>query len=675
MNINSTGLAAAVLAVAILIVPTDISAQSPPCEIQTRAGGVECTDEDGQTVWEFDHPALWGSLDAFRDDGEAVEPIGPVQIDGAAFYAAARDLFQIDPAEGTVRDRVRFPAPVAAIEVDDEDNLEVTVRDHLEGLDEHDAPREVSIQYTPGSPSPPQYNWSAPRSKDLFLSSRDADWRAAVADDPDEALELLRRARQVDPTNPFFSQEIGELLRQEGDQEAARRAFERAVEAPDAVWRDLLAVSSRLEEADAPDQADRAFQRGLELMREAGIDNERLTTMVSVATSLMLPTDDDSSIARAIQSADPEQVDRLVGRFARLAPYVESGHYNWETLANWMLDQGEEDLAAKWNQIADENRDYATGIFTRNVVHVDRALLALVSISIALAILAVLIGMRGGLARRRLHDRSDGEGHNLWIPRIRLRALVVPAGLFVAVVAIPFYLATHLSVVDRLSDAPLAVAQDGLASPASIEWLDSLTGGSAVDDLLNQAVTEQQALERGEPMPEKEPIAHDIARVLYEDARHQQIELLRQGRMPDLVAFVRTAGDQPDQLDQPPSTSLAVMVIPLLALGLLVLMGGVIGARAPQIARPVLLLVPGGSARLAPVGALALAAALTALGALAGLDSAVYEAAQPAFLEYFGLQDLGEHTPSHSRLWAWMTLGVVAVYQSAIVTWEVCSPD
>lgn len=660
----------AVVVIALLGSPAFADDQPGHCDIEVVDGGLNCIDDDGQLHWDIHHPALWGDQQDYRQGGEALTPIAPVDVAGDTYYAVRRDLLKIDARTGVVEQRVRFPAPITELDAHgDGAELNVTVRDHFEEFPDDDGIGEsVTIRHRPGDPSPPQYIWSAPRSKDLFLTDRDAHWLARAADNPDQALQLLEQARSADPTNPFLSLVLGELLADQGDDDAAQNAFEDAAEAP-AVWRDLLAVSSRLETAGASDEADLAFQRGLELMEDAGISRQRLHSLIPVVTSLMMPTGEDSPIHQGLLDGDPEQVDRLISRFARLAPLVESGSYNWEALANWMELQGEEGLADKWQQLADENRNYAYDVYTRSVVQVDRALLALIGLTITLVILALLIGMRGGMARRRLNQAEEGPTRPDWLPRVRIRDLLAPALMFVAACAIPFVINTHADVVDKLGNIPVAAGQDGLAAPQAMAWLENLSDSADLDQVLTTATREMEAVQRGEPVADKQPMIHHLIEALYKDARHTQLELLRQGRMPDFIATARAAQNDPSAFRSPRSVSLGFTLIPLGGLVLFALIGSFIGARATRFSRSVLMIVPGGGFRLPFLGAVALLALVAAVGAHIGLDSLIYRMTQPQFLEYFGLQSLEHLAPTPSRLWAWITLGAVVIFQGLFI-WQ-----
>lgn len=656
---------ALVLAVSSPAFAGDTDADKTPCEVRVIEGGVECVDTDGNTAWDVIHPSMFGQLSAYIEGGAAEKPVGPIEFDESLFYAWRADLFELDGDVGEIVDRVRFPAPIADVEPAG-DELQVVVEDTKFGAE---IGEKVAIPHTPGEPSPPQHTWSIEDGADFLQSEWDAVWRTEKADSPRKGVESLTQARSTDPTNPFLSLELGKLFEQLGEDENARRAFERAVEAPNPIWRDMLAVSSGLEEAGAPDQADAAFERGLELMRRAGISEERLVSLAPLVSTLMMPTGDESPIHRALMSADPEEVDRLLSRYAHLAPYIESGDFAWEAVADWMANRGEEGLAEKWQRLADENREYAHGLFARAVESLDRAILAMFSTGVALVVLVFLVGLRGGVRRRRIDDRSGEESSGGWLPSLRIRDLIAPVIFAVALVAFPFYVNTHVEVVGKLADAPLASMQDGLASPKLLEWLDGLSESPEVDRVISAGMRELTALETGDEIEKKEPIVHHLVGALYADARQNQIDLVRSGKMPDFRGMMQAApggGPPPD----PEPMNLGLVVVPLMGLVLVLLIGSFIGASAPKVAQPILLVVPGGTRRLAPVGAVALAGLIAAVGAFAGLDSLLFEMAKPAHLQYFGLQSLDELAPRPSRVWAAVTVGLVVVFQAAMFVWE-----
>lgn len=658
-------------------------AEDNSCDIRAVDGGVACVDADGERSWEVVHPAMWGELEAYLRGKAAEQPLEPVELAERAYYAWRADVFELDPELEQIVDRVRFPAPIVDLEAAD-DHLVVTVEDQLDELTDGQLPvtvdhgldpdetRTVDLIHRPGTPSPGQLSWSIEDGADMFQAEWDARWRVEKADAPAEAIDLLRLARSIDTTNPFLSVELGRLLGEQGDDEAARRAFERAVETPNPVWRDMLAASTSLEQAGAPDKSDAAFDRGLELMRRAGISEERIVALVPMMTTLMMETGDDSPIHRALMAENPQEVDRLLSRYAHLVPYIESGDIAFEAVANWMTDQGEDGLAQKWQQLADENREYAQKLFSETIGEIDRAILVSFSIGLGLLLIVFLVGLRGGVARRQLRDRDPEADGSSWLLRLRFRDLVVPSLLFVALAALPFYFNPHVEVVDKISGAPLSTGQDGLASPQTLEWLESLSESPALDEVISTGMRELTALQTGEELPAKEPIIHHLVEAMYADAHHNQLELLRQGRMPDVVATAAAAHSRSPASERS-SMSLALLLVPLLGLLVVLLVGSFIGAKAPGIARPILLVIPGGSRRLAPIGAVALVALIAALAAHAGLDSLLYEAGKPMHLEYFGLQSLDDYTPTPSRTWASATLAVVAIYQAAIITWDLRS--
>lgn len=643
--------------------------QGSDCQAVAVTGGVECRAQDGKVVWELHHPSLWSDKDTYLKQAEEPRPVGPVISEDHAYYAVGRDLLEVALAEGIISSRTRFPAPIAELEAVDAETIDVIVA-LADQFKSKEVPSTVRLPHTPGGQAPPQMAWSLADMAEQFLTAKDAQWLVASAQNNEEAMQLLEEARQVDATNPFLSQVLGNLLQDSGEAEAAIQAFSQSANSQDAVWQDLLQLSTLLDGSGSPEDAERAFQLGMQQLEQFGIDPERVSSMMPMVTTFLSSSEDFSPLLRAFEAGDVEEVSRLAMRMAEGFPNVEGAHWNWAALARWMEAEGADGLAREWQRIADENKAAAFGIFEESVVALDRAVLVAGSLALALVLLSLLIGMRSGVARRRLRDADPDGGHNLWIPRLRVRDLIMPCVFFVALIATTYYVNMHVHVVDEFANMPVSNLQDGLASPKTQDWLMEMAESPAVHELINTVLAEREALEEGRELPERQPVVHLLVDAAYEDARQAQWELLRSGQMPDLIAAVQMLDANPADMEAPGGMSLAMALIPLAALLLLLFLGSILGSRAPGFVRPILLVIPGGNRHLAPVGALLLVAFIAAVAALGGYDNIIQQIAHAEAHRQFGLEGLEDFAEAPVRTWAWITLAVVAVCQAAIATWD-----
>lgn len=639
------------------------------CEVDAVAGGVACSDDTGDRVWEIVHPSMWEVAEDFIEGKTAAgEPLEPIEMDDRFVYAWSADLLVLDANEKRLVDRVRFPAPVVALNRN-EKRLEVTVSFEPEERAEFPSSYEVTIPYAPETPAPAQTLWTTVGGTPFLQTQWDADRIARSADDPNKAIEALEQARRADPTNPFLSIELGRLFDEQGNPERANDAYDTAVDAKNPVWADLLAASSVLEEEGASQQADRAFTRGLALMERTGISPQRIVNMVTVAYILRMPPGEESPVHRAIAAGEPREADRLLDRLFRFAPNVEFGHLGWAAAARWMRSHDEPELAEKWSRRAHDNRQLASSPMEEAILSSDRGLLALSSAALALVLIAFLIGLRGGVERRRIRKENGPDHDSTWMPRIRIRDLVVPFVLFASLGVIYLFILSQMHLVNTTTYAPLGTTQDSLASPEVIDWFESLDDSPQRDLLLDIARTELDAIEAGRSLPEKQSVAEYFVDALRADARQQAVaSLWSQNAVHELPEIIPRG-----PVVEPGPTVLAIgfLVLPLVVLAFVLAFGAFLGSRAPKMSRPVLLLVPGGLARLAPLGGVMLLVAIASVMAFAGGDRILYTMYEPANnLQYMGLQSLQKLVPQPGRSWASIALPLVIAYQLTIVVWE-----
>lgn len=664
------------------------------CDLQKFTGGVACVGDDGDEFWRIRHPALWEWQSNFADGDDEVESVQLATDGERSFYSVRSDLLEVDASphqqledgrwRGGVVNRWRFPAPIVDLTVVDEDTLEVTVEVNVAsslGLWGEDI-EQVTIRQRLSEPQPSQSFWGDIIG--MFSSARDGAWLHSYPSDEEEAteaIEKLEKASRLDPTNPYYLLEAGKLYGDPlGDEQAMRQAFEAAVNVEGAPWQDLLRLTPMLESTGESDLADALFERAISEMDEVGIARERIST--PVALTALFPREykldgGDFPLAHAINDKDVETVHRLSLRRAEVAPNVEGGYQAWGVLADWMAEQGRDDLAEEWRAQAAQNKAFSAVSIEEGARSFDRLLLGLAATFLGLILLCLLVGMRGGIARRReLDEEGDsandgGFSSQWWVPKLRLRDLIAPLLLFALLSSLPYMMNYHVQAFGDIAAAPVTVLDDSLASPDVDRWLSSFSQSSARDELQAIANAEQQALIKGERFPEKEPTLGLVVETVYDHAKQTQWEAFRSGRIPDVTPMpsMNFAKDsEPSATASGVSAFFALFTLSILAA--LILIGAVLGSKFPRIGRWILRIIPGGAAILAPLGGVLLVSLLYASLAFTGLDSILTKLGTPNYLSYLDLGELQPASLTPSRGWAWITIGVVAVIHVAVSVWD-----
>lgn len=660
---------------------------------ESISGGIEAMG-CAESNWRLHHPSLWEDeqtylqMQASNDDGERSNPreVKFVTREDRVYYSVLRDLFEVDRDDGVILRRVRFPARIADIVLAAGGALDVTL--HTRGgtypASETDNPptEEITLRYEPGGLEPAQIFWD--HVIDGFAALRDAQWLVAnleaddqtnrvppssgiIATDEHEATRVLSEAHRRDPTNPFYAEQLGHLHREAGDEKAAMEAFDAAADSTGAAWSDLLALSLRLEEAGATDAAKRAYENGLARMDDVGIASERVYGMLVMVTAFSGLHDAEGPLQQAIRDGDADTVHRLSARVADAFPFVEGGYSSWSALASWMEEQGRDELADQWRQRARQNRDVTYPLFQATATWADQSLVGMIATGLTLIVLSLVVGLRGGMARRRrCDDPGDGKGSGpLWLPIVRLRDLMALLVIYTGFFVCTLLLSTNVVAIDTLAKMPVPGLHDGLAAPEVEQWLQELDDSPAQKELLEIAREEQRLLTAGEELPERDSVHHLIAQAANEDAWQSQLQLLKSARLPAPLATTEITdgeigehdGDMRDQ-----HRSILSIFLGFPGVAFLIFLGGLAGAYAPRAARRGLQVLPGGPPQLAPFGGFVLLGFFTALVAFAGYDSLISEL-WPSFLRLFGLDGIAPQSIAPSRIWAWVVLATVLAVQ------------
>ena len=633
-----------------------------PCTVRAIEGGVECIDSDGNQQWKTHHPALWSSTQSYIAGDQGARPIEPITIDDTAFYAIARDLLEVDVADGVIQNRVRFPDNIGDLVAASDGMLDVELeaaataflqalnprpagdeRPAVDARPAASAPQPRVVSHNPGTPGPARETLSMADIVGPVATAQDAHRLLASAAGDSQAIELLRGAQQTDPTNPFLAQLMGMVLEDSGDDEAALQAFTRAANSPDAPWQDLLQLSGLLDGSSlAPEQADTAFRLGMEQMQSLGLDAQNLAGLLPMVTTVLGNNQDLADILSALEAGNIDEAIRL-------------GMVIAENLPDAATFQG------KWQAIADENEAAAYEIVAEKLQELDCVLLLLAGLLIGLILLVILVGMRAGVSRK-----------------LRIRDLLAPLAVFVVLLAFPYYLNTHVSVAEEIASLPIADIQSGFDTPEGQQWLMSMADDPAVQDLVASLFSSPQEAEDapGAESHQRVPLLRLMVDAAYIDAEQAQWDLLRSGQMPDLIAALalldaNAADFDGSQRISSNGISLAYAFLPLLFFMLLGALGYLLGRFAPVVARPLLQGLPGGSKTLAPLGGLTLVAIVIALVAVLGFDTIAQTLALPELQTHLNLDDVDHLRSTPSRTWAWITLATAAVIHGAIVAWDI----
>ncbi len=677
------------------------------CQVESFVAGVQCVDDQGEHHWQLIHASTWKDIAALEDDAprlledaddlrvsddaslvenEVFEPQGPVEVGDRVFYGVRGDLIELDARRGVVADRVRFPAAIVGLQPEDDDALKVELL--FFNADESDE-RTHEVVYRIDGPPPGQTHWPNSRAS-VFAVAHDAHglfWNIAAGDlddvfrwddrllvfddefDDSKARRVIARletASERDPTNPYYHQYIGEIWRHVGDEQKAAEAFEAAART-DGVWRDLLDVSTTLEDLGAPQAGQLAFDRGVEKAQQAGIAPSRLGTLVQLSMIMLhrpLPDGFKGPLRESIAAGDIEEVDRLSERFFRLFPYAEGAHQGWFALADWFEERDRPELAEKWRERGAENFSNGcgmTGSEDRRIMTIERGFLALLASGLALLLLLFLVGLRGGLILRRIADDADGGDAKKLSPW-KVYDFVGIALALVVVMATPYVLVAESRTIDQLATAPSVLAEDGLASPVAEDALESLAPSSARDELLEIVRSEQSAFTQGLEISNKDNHCLIVDQAYQRDSYQWLLDRLKEGLMLDPVRDIIDDNFQFTAPDEVVGTSFVAVFFWLFPLALIFAVGVAVGRFVPPLGRWILRLVPGAGIRPSVVADIAVILFVTGVLVALGFDTKFQDAVLPSFARYYELEMItADPEPRGIGPVAWVMIGAVLI--------------
>jgi hypothetical protein len=523
--------------------------------------------------------------------------------------------------------RIRLPARIAALRAHDERSLLITLTPKSEFGPAGD---RVDVIVPLDGPRPGRGFWSG-GGVDSYLTLREA--RAIAGFEPEsrelddkrrsELLAALTAREQLDRTNAFLPLFRGQVLLRAGKLDEAVRAFDAAASVEGAPFNDLLRLSQMLEDEDQPVIAQRAFERGMAAMRAAGVRPERLQTQVAYQTLMGVPR---FALTNALGKWDAARVDAIEERVALAFPRLEGAHVAWRDLATWLHARGRADLAAKWSSRADVAAASVSNLTTDPAL--DRLLPCIRGMSIAAPLVAFVVGLRRG-ARRNDSTR-----------RIAIDVVSALAPL-VAVVGLVAWSNARISVVARRAYAPIALFDDGVASPDVRRFVEQrLAPGAERDRLLewiaNESTTTREGKRFDGPAPDDATIRAAFERASVRDVVREALVQRTTGQR--VLGFQHT----------------------IILAGLLFVGGYFLGARVPRAAKAASRAVPGGPESIPILTPLLGGLFLGALFSFAFGERLFSAIASPNNARFFGLESIAAAgNTAVDRTWA---VAVIAVY-------------
>lgn len=409
---------------------------------------------------------------------------------------------------------------------------------------------------------------------------------------------------------------------------------------PAASGADLLSVSSALEDDDAREAARRAFARGLDGMKEAGIRPERVHSLLAAQTLLAPPR---SKMKQLADAGDVERLDEVASRLATAFPRGEALDLAWTSVATWMGTRGRQDLAAKWTERAAVAK---TGLFQhmhRLAAKIDHAIPFLLGLWLATLLLALAAGLRGGAELRRRRDAGAGARFRRWLPRPRTVDVISALAVFYAALVLSALVSGWIAQIGVHAGTPLALLDDGAAAPEVEDWLTARPPSAGRERWLEYAWQEARATREGDKYLGTPPDVAAYVDMVEAIAWGERLRGAASAGLGDLFLLAGGPGGVP------------LLWIAVVAV-VLVVGGALIGLLLPKVAGYIAWAVPGGPASLSVagglVGGLTLAAALT----LMGLDRILRNIGTPDYSNIVGFPV--EPQPLPPPVWAW---GVLAL--------------
>jgi tetratricopeptide (TPR) repeat protein len=462
-------------------------------------------------------------------------------------------------------------------------------------------------------------------------------------------LATLRERRSQEPDNPIYDYCIGWLHQQAGDEDQARRAFERAVSTDAAHWSTLLQLTAHLDKLGRHDFADLAFAKARHLI-EQGEETQVRRWSALVSFSVLMGWS-HKTLDQAVRAEEFERVDRMHERIAWTFPHLEKTATAWKIAADWYAANDRDDLADKWRRHASRAGESPWLRVEQAYRSADLALALIISLLLAVWLAVFVIGVR----------RARSEVDRGWIPRPTWPEI---AGVLLAVLLPLPLLFVHQVAVEKaepLGDAPVEIFIDGWTSPNAHMWIEQLEPSDARAELLDRIRTIAESTRRSEAPHVDVPDHTLIIEAIEADARSTAWQKFSDNL--DIRAL--------SVLDAPSSLRVSLPAW-IIGIGLWLMLGGLLGHRFPKLQTTVRYAVPGGARSAAFITPFMIAVTIAAIGSIAfGLDTILTQHGEAQFGAYFGMESLyTKEALAPSHLSAWVALGVVAALHAATLWWD-----
>ncbi len=285
---------------------------------------------------------------------------------------------------------------------------------------------------------------------------------AAIPADRAHALvPEMQEAVRRDPFSPWFGIILGKLLIEAGEP-GADAAFEKAIH-PLGSHTDLLPMSGFLENLQAGQMADDAFQRGYQDFLKNGND-PRLVT--SILIRLWLYPVDWQKIAKDRKATVSERMYQLI-------PYGEGTEVAWQEYAMSAATPAEHRL---WLDRAEETREKSGHLFAPLVLESDIALLVGVACGFSWWAFVAVSYVRYRWQRR--HDRAAprpaGLRNRLAFFNVQYWSMPQRIGCVLIFIGAWFcygWMGQTLAPAMLMGEAPISMASGTLATPSTRQFL------------------------------------------------------------------------------------------------------------------------------------------------------------------------------------------------------------
>lgn len=440
---------------------------------------------EGWLLWQYvlhPHPEHYARQQFF----------GPVLAGDLVYACAGNALYEMRPLDGRVLRRLLLPGRCVEL-VSRDGQVAVTARGGeyscLMGWCSADTRWQETTRIEPGEGTVPFFlvhpfyfaGW--PRRQARILEDRlpedvdDGPWP------PDEIRPLLEEVAselgalaRMDPTNPWYHFERGEILEDLGREREAREAYEAVLEHHGPAHDfDLLRMAWSLDRKD-PELADRAFERAMTFLLGSGYEPELSTALMSMAFYVTFPSNEPFDLD---DDEDWVAASRLGDRLHDFAPECEGIAYFHRRMREQARLRGDVEAAATWHERYERSEHHALITTPTPPTASGLALNLFFAVMIAFLALALI------KVARTLSSGFEGERPPWWI-RFNPLARITRAELAGLVLVFPLMLLANVvtslevAVMGTVASSSDAVLDGSLGHPEARAYLRGTTGGQAL---------------------------------------------------------------------------------------------------------------------------------------------------------------------------------------------------